>query len=412
MPTNSDAVILSAEDFATLKERSEFADELFELTTELKDEVETLKAGKVLREKVIEERTTEIDNLKEEIAGLVVEEERVGEEASVLADNCERLLCAIHGKKYSETDYAFGAEECSEVSVIEEAIDEIVAKRGAARWFRDKCEELEEEVAELKRQAEEGEGEKLARVSKEKDKWEGRHAILDQIASENSKVHRQTEDKLAEAEQEIERLEQEIDWRVREAKEDKEEWNAKHAEEWLEEFSDEPLSQTKKAVLPYLEDINNFNPAEFWYCRERWGYSPSWSLKDPTEKRYLKKFADGTTYGDKRKVIGRNTLPNCAQKNEAHKRKMVEEGVSEEGDLVWEARAQAGVMEPRDNYCFMFYNCFKKGYHEDFVRGQKGVFLESMKFYHRVNCDKRYRHYNRGMRKGTKVKMALVNKEL
>ena len=85
MPTNSDAVIRSAEDFATLKERSEFADELFELTIKLKDEVDTLKAE-------LEVRTTEIDNLKAEIVKSVEEEEQQGEEALVLADNCERLL--------------------------------------------------------------------------------------------------------------------------------------------------------------------------------------------------------------------------------------------------------------------------------------------------------------------------------
>ena len=97
MPTNSDAVILSAEDFATLKERSEFADELFELTIKLKDEVDTLKAE-------LEVRTTEIDNLKAEIVKSVEEEEQQGEEALVLADNCERLLCAIHGKDYEDAE--------------------------------------------------------------------------------------------------------------------------------------------------------------------------------------------------------------------------------------------------------------------------------------------------------------------
>ena len=144
MPTNSDAVIRSAEDFATLKERSEFADELFELTIKLKDEVDTLKAE-------LEVRTTEIDNLKAEIVKSVEEEEQQGEEALVLADNCERLLCAIHGKDYEDAElYSFGAADIIAGDAIEVAIKKIEKTDGVLIYQAEHLDKAQEEIDRLR----------------------------------------------------------------------------------------------------------------------------------------------------------------------------------------------------------------------------------------------------------------------
>ena len=73
----------------------------------------------------------EIEKLKEENAALTEEnetlkEEQQGEEALVLAHNCERLLCAIHGKDYEDAElYSFGAADIIAGDAIEVAIKKI-----------------------------------------------------------------------------------------------------------------------------------------------------------------------------------------------------------------------------------------------------------------------------------------------
>ena len=175
----SDAVILSAEDFAKLKERSEFADELFELTIKLKDEIDTLKAeneqlsqmgmacaataefSRQQHEKLkaenetlkaeLEVRTKEIDNLKAEIVKSVEEEEQQGEEALVLADNCERLLCAIHGKDYEDAElYSFGAADIIAGDAIEVALKKIEKTNGVLIYQAEHLEKAEVEKKELR----------------------------------------------------------------------------------------------------------------------------------------------------------------------------------------------------------------------------------------------------------------------
>ena len=200
--------------------------------------------------------------------------------------------------------------------------------------------------------------------------------------------------KLDKAEKEIMELEKEIDWRVREAKEDKAElsekvfaaeevldnlgykWSEEYGgysceteeeeeddEEWLEEFSDEPLSQTKKA-LPYLEEIKKTQVPRLKtipYC-----YSPQ-GAKKPNKSPYSK-------------------------------------------DWSW--------YDPRDECATRFYRvwgCFQgdwKNAHPDpeIVAARKGqlpVFKESMKFFAKTNTYG-YGGSATGMRKGTKVKMDVL----
>ena len=140
----------------------------------------------------------------------------------------------------------------------------------------------------------------------------------------------------------------------------------KIVEDWTEEFSDEPLINLRHRFCP---------------CAEANG---SWS-SDPDDWEVP--------------MVAPKALPYL---EEIKAWKFTSVGIIDS------VRARG---EPRNLACFRFHRAFYKGGQQDFARGQKGIFLENMKFFYKVNlvgsgfC-------GTGVRQGTKIKMNLVNKEL
>ena len=200
--------------------------------------------------------------------------------------------------------------------------------------------------------------------------------------------------------------------------------------DWTDQFSDEPLinRQRRLAVLEEVRKAGGWGQQAYFETQRkvRWLH-PTWATT--TKHRELRGKEDGGM------TAGRHAMKKSLTHPVAYKPRggilpmmgMYDRmpTAEERADPnLWNNylgcwayylrnRGKGETPVPVDfrlTYCRNFYEAHYKGCEMEFVRGQKGVFLETMKFYNKVSCADRYRIWGLGLRKGTKVKMDKVNK--